>query len=148
MGNNPEYIERLRARAAHSDRVRFPAPLPYAELVARLNHYDVGLPVNPPTTFSERWALPNKFFDYVQARLGVVIGPSPEMQRLLEAHGFGATADGFDAASLTRVLDALTPEQILTWKNRADAAAHALSAEPQVRVWDEAIAKLLEGMPA
>lgn len=148
MGNNPEYIEMLRARAAGSERVRFPAPLPYAELVARLNEYDVGLPVNPPTTFSERWALPNKFFDYVQARLGVVIGPSPEMQRLLEAHGFGATADGFDAASITRVLDTLTPEEIRTWKTRADAAAHALSAEPQVRVWDAAIAKLLEGAPA
>lgn len=145
MGNNPEYIDQLRRRAAGSDRVRFPAPLPYQELVARLNEYDVGLPVIPPTTFSERWALPNKFFDYVQARVGVIIGPSPEMHRLLEPRGFGITADGFDAASITRALDSLTPEQIGVWKLRADEAAHELSAEPQTEVWDAAIAALLGG---
>ncbi len=55
MGNNPEYIDRLKQRAAGSARVRFPDPLPYRELVARLNDYDVGLPVIPPTTFSEKW---------------------------------------------------------------------------------------------
>jgi len=144
MGNNPEYIDRLRRRAAGSPRVRFPAPLPYRDLVNRLNEYDVGLPVNPPTTFSEKWALPNKFFDYVQARLGVIIGPSPEMRDLLDAHHFGMTADGFDARAITRALDALTPERIFTWKKHADQAAHDLSAELQTKVWDAAIDALMK----
>lgn len=148
MGNNPEYIERLRRRAAGSDRVRFPAPLPYRDLVARLNEYDVGLPVNPPTTFSERWALPNKFFDYVQARLGVIIGPSPEMRAILDVHQFGVTADGFDSSAITKALDALTPERIAEWKVRADESARELSAEPQTLVWEAAIEALLERPPA
>lgn len=147
MGNNPEYIDRLRKRAAGSDRVRFPDPLPYRDLIARLNEYDVGLPVIPPTTFSERWALPNKFFDYVQARLGVIIGPSPEMQHLLDIHKFGVTADGFGTSAITKALDALTPEEIFTWKVRADESAHSLSAGPQNIVWDEAIAALVKSSP-
>jgi hypothetical protein len=148
MGNNPEYIERLKQRAAGSDRVRFPDPLPYQELVERLNEYDVGLPVIPPTTFSEKWALPNKFFDYVQARLGVIVGPSPEMRPLVEEHGFGAVADGFGAAAITRALDRLTPEQIAVWKRRADDAAPALAAEPQTEIWDAAIDALVKRPPA
>lgn len=147
MGNNPEYIEKLRKRAAGSDRVRFPHPLPYRELIARLNEYDIGLPVSPPTTFSERWALPNKFFDYVQARLGVIIGPSPEMQQLLDIHKFGVTAEGFGTAAITRALDALTPAQIFAWKQRADESAQALSAEPQNKIWDAAIEALLKRSP-
>ncbi len=93
-------------------------------------------------------ALPNKFFDYVQARLGVIIGPSPEMRPLLEAYGFGATASGFDVGAITRVLDALTPEQILEWKLSADQSARALSAEPQIQVWEAAVEALMERTPA
>lgn len=147
MGNNPEYIERLRKRAAGSDRVRFLDPLPYAQLIARLNEYDVGLPVIPPTTFSERWALPNKFFDYVQARLGVIIGPSPEMQRLLDVHRFGTTADGFGKRAITAALDALTPEQIAEWKVRSNESAEVLSSGPQNAGWVAAVEALLERAP-
>lgn len=148
MGNNPGYIDELRRRAGGSERVRFPAPVPYQELIARLNSYDVGLPVIQPTTFNERWALPNKFFDYVQARLGVVIGPSPEMVRILRDHPFGEIADGFDAESVTQVLDRLTPERIAAWKAQADASAKALSAGPQIAAWEAAIRALTEGRPA
>jgi hypothetical protein len=143
MGNDPEYVAELHARAAGSERIRFPDAVPYAELIPRLNEYDAGIHIVAPTNFNNRWALPNKFFDYVQARLGVIIGPSAEMQRILEAHGLGAVTDGFGAADLTRVLDALAPERVDDWKAHADAAARELSAEGQVELWGAAIAALV-----
>jgi len=144
MRNDPSYIVLLRERAAGSDRVRFPDPLPYQDLIARLNEYDVGIHVIAPTNFNNRWALPNKFFDYVQARLGLIIGPSSEMKRILDACGFGVAADDFGAATLTRVLDSLTVDQVHEWKSRAAAAARELSSETQVEVWDAAIAALAD----
>ncbi len=144
MGNDPEYIEELRARAAGSGRIRFMEPVPYQALIARLNEYDVGIHVVAPTNFNNRWALPNKFFDYVQARLGVIIGPSAEMRRLLDEHGFGAVAEDFGAGALTRVLDSLTAERIGDWKHHADTAAHALSSEQQVEVWGSAVEALMD----
>lgn len=143
MGNDPEYVAELRERAT-SDRVRFPEAVSYEQLIRRLNEYDVGIHVIAPTNFNNRWALPNKFFDYVQARLGLIIGPSAEMQGLLDAHGLGAVADDFDAPALTRVLDSLTPAQVHTWKSHAAAAAHALSSEQQVQIWGAAIDALSE----
>ena len=143
MGNDPEYIEHLRARAGDSGRVRVLAPLPYPELIPRLNDYDVGIHVIAPTNFNNHWSLPNKFFDYVQARLGLIIGPSPEMHRLLTKHGLGAVSDDFGAAALTRLLDSLTADEVLSWKNRASDAARALSSEAQMQVWDGAIRRLV-----
>jgi hypothetical protein len=141
MGNDPDYVEELRARA--SSRVRVLDPLPYDHLIRRLNEYDIGIHVIAPTNFNNRWSLPNKFFDYVQGRLGLIIGPSAEMQRLLEEHQLGAVSDDFGARALTRVLDALTPEEVQSWKANSAASAHALSAETQIDVWDSAIRNLL-----
>lgn len=147
MGNDPAYITELRERAAPSPRIRFPDPVPYRHLIARLNGYDVGIHVIAPSNFNNRWALPNKFFDYVQARLGIIVGPTVEMRHLLTEHSLGAVTADFDASSLTRVLDSLTPEQVTVWKVNADSAAHALSAEVQVEVWRASIAALMEEPP-
>lgn len=143
MGNDPAYVEELKDRAATSSRVHILDPLPYAQLLAKLNEYDVGLHVIPPTNFNNHWSLPNKFFDYVQARLGLIIGPSPEMVRLMDQHGLGATTTDFSVEGLTRVLNGLTPRQVATWKAKSHAAADALSAEAQIAVWDGAIRHLV-----
>lgn len=143
MGNDPDYVKQLRERVAGSGRVRVLDPLPYADLIARLNEYDIGIHVIAPTNFNNRWSLPNKFFDYVQARLGLIIGPSPEMQRLLIENGLGVVSDDFGAVALTRVLDSLTADLVHSWKAHATAAARALSSESQVQVWDGAIRRAL-----
>lgn len=140
--NDPAYLDEVRERAAGSDRITLHDPVPYDELSATLNAHDVGIHILPPVNFNNRWALPNKFFDYVQARLGVIIGPSPEMARVLDAHGFGAVTSGFTARDLTEVLDVLSPETVATWKAASDAAARALSGEAQVERWAEAIGRI------
>lgn len=145
MGNDPQYVSELRSRARDSDRVRFPEPVPYRRLISTLNEYDLGAHVVAPVNFNNRWALPNKFFDYVQARLGLLIGPSPEMERILREHDLGAVTDAFDAESLARVLDGLTPGRVNAWKANADRAAELLSAEAQVEVWGAALRRLAEG---
>lgn len=148
MGNDPDYITELHERAAGSERVRFPEAVPYRQLIARLNEYDVGIHVIAPTNFNNRWALPNKFFDYVQARLGLIIGPSSEMKRLLDVHGIGAVTDDFGTDAVTRVLNTLTTNLVHEWKSHAAAAAYALSSDPQVEVWGRSIEALVKRAPA
>jgi hypothetical protein len=143
MGNDPDYVAELRERASRSGRVRVLDPLPYAELIRRLNSYDVGVHVIAPTNFNNRWSLPNKFFDYVQGRLGLIIGPSPEMQRILEEKQLGAVSGDFGAPALAKVLDSLTIETVRLWKTNANTHARALSSESQVQIWDAAIRNAL-----
>ena len=144
MPNDVGYLDRIREAVAGSSRVTLHEPVPYAELATTLSTYDLGIHVIPPVSFNNRWALPNKFFDYVQARLGIIIGPSPEMARTLVEHDLGVVAAGFGADDIRHTLDALTPERVATWKQRAHEAAAALSAEQQIMVWDAAVAALTE----
>jgi len=141
--NDPGYLAELRALAAGSAHVRLHDALPYAELVRRLNGFDVGVHVLPPVSFNNAWALPNKFFDFVQARLGVVVGPSPEMARLVREHSLGAVTEDFTPEALTVVLDSLTPAQVRAWKHASHTAARNLSSDTQTQTWHRAITALL-----
>ncbi len=140
--NDPGFLDELKERAASMPRVTVHPPLPYPELIPTLNSFDVGVHVLPPTNFNNAWALPNKLFEFAQARLGVVVGPSPEMASYVNRLGFGAVTAGFDADDLTRVLDTLTPEAVVEWKRCADANARELSAETQLPVWKRAIDRI------
>ncbi len=103
--NHPAYLEELKAYAATSDRVRVLEPVPYADLVTTLNSYDVGVFLLPPITFNYRHALPNKIFDFVQARLGVVVGPSPEMAEYVRKYELGDVASDFTVDALREVIE-------------------------------------------
>ena len=143
MPNDPVYLDELKARVAGSTRVRVLDPVPYARLVETLNRYDVGVHVLPPLNFNNKWALPNKFFDYVQARLGLVVGPSPEMADLVRARGLGAVTDDFTVASLVATLDGLSREEVDAWRESSEASARELSAEVQSLPWLEAVTALV-----
>lgn len=142
-GEDEAYRATLAERAAGLDGVRIHPAVPYDRLLAVLNDHDAGIYVLPPVNFNNRWALPNKFFDFVQARLALVLSPSPEMAGIIREHGLGVVTEDFTAESLAAALDTLTPESVAGFKAASHAAAHALSAEEQVQVWDLAIAALM-----
>jgi glycosyltransferase involved in cell wall biosynthesis len=146
--NHPEYVERIRRHAEGSRRVRLHDPVPYSELITTLNDYDVGVFVLPPVNFNYRWALPNKLFDYIQARLAVLVGPSEEMAHYVREHRLGVVADDFSAEALARAIDALDPEEVRRMKLASHEAAPEVSAERQQHVWEAAVDRLLAGPEA
>jgi hypothetical protein len=128
--------------------IRFRDPVPYSQLVATLSEYDVSLVFLPPTNFNLKNALPNKFFEAVQARIGLIVGPSPAMVALVEQYGLGAVTADFSADSLRTTLHGLTAEKISEWKRAADAAARPLSAESQVLAWQKAVEEIVTSQTA
>ncbi|MGO0576765.1 glycosyltransferase family 1 protein [Ornithinimicrobium panacihumi] len=137
--NDPAYLAELRERATGMDGVTVHDPVAPHELNGVLAEADLGVFVLPPDNFNYLWSLPNKVFDFVQARLGLVVGPSPEMAALVRRHGLGVVTDDFSAAGLAQALDRLSTEEIATFKAASHRAAHELSAERQVHGWTRAI---------
>jgi hypothetical protein len=93
------------------------------------NRPSIGLFLLDPTAFNYRMALPNKLFEFIQARLVVAIWPSPEMARIVEAHGLGIVSDQFSVESAAAQLNALTTEDIVRFKQNSDLAAGVYCAE-------------------
>ncbi|GGD72151.1 glycosyltransferase family 1 protein [Microbacterium murale] len=138
--NTPAYVSKLEALALElGPRVRMIPPVAHENLLQTLNSFDVGIHVLPPTVTNQALALPNKFFDFVQARLGIIIGPTPGMARLINEHDLGTVTSGFEVEDIRATLDALTAARVSEWKRAADRASEVLSSATQLPVWAKAI---------
>ncbi|WP_238335643.1 glycosyltransferase [Serinicoccus kebangsaanensis] len=147
--NDPGHLAELRERAGASGGVvTVRDAVPYADLVGVLNRHDVGIHVLPPLSFNNTNALPNKVFDYVQARLGLLVGPSPEMAKLVTGHGLGVVADGFDVHAVTAAVAAVGDGRVADLKDAAAAAAEGLSDEHQSRRWVESVRSIVRSAAA
>jgi len=139
---NPGYMRELRERAAADPRIGFVPPVPMGEICRALNSYDLGLYLLKPVNFNHEHALPNKFFEFMQARLAVAIGPSPEMARLLHLHGFGIVAGSFEPAALATALSAITDADLARYKQAADIAARCVNFDTGAHVLLEEVRRL------
>jgi glycosyltransferase involved in cell wall biosynthesis len=140
------YWEELRQLAGTSPRVVFHDAVAPHELPSTLNRYDVGVFVLPPRTVNHRLMLPNKFFDFVQARLAIVFSPSIETTALIEQYGLGEVTAGFDADSLVKTLGALTTDSVARYKANANAAASALSSAADEAVQRSIVTRLVPAL--
>lgn len=112
-------------------RVHFVPPVPMMEICSAINQYDLEVMFFPPKTRNLELALPNKFFEAIQGRLGVVIGKSLMMEELVEEHGIGLVVGGWSAQDLAAGLNTLTAEQVAEYKRAAHRIAPDFSAESE-----------------
>lgn len=145
--SDPGYLRHLRKRAAGDSRIRFLPPVEMNSIPEVLNRYDIGIYILEPTNFNNALSLPNKFFEFVQGRLAVAIGPSPEMQRLATRYGFGIVARDFTPGALARELNALDTDRLKALKERAHEAAPELCLERFQHVLLRVVERAIQGAP-
>ncbi|MBR5016897.1 MAG: capsular biosynthesis protein, partial [Spirochaetia bacterium] len=76
-----------------------------------------------------KYALPNKFFEFVQARLAIAIGDSFEMKQYVKKYDLGIAADENSAEALAKEIIKLSKDDIMRYKQNAHKYARELSAE-------------------
>ncbi|OGQ99120.1 MAG: hypothetical protein A2284_06835 [Deltaproteobacteria bacterium RIFOXYA12_FULL_61_11] len=142
-----DYYESLRVHARADKRIGFPDPVPLHQVVSRLNSYDIGLILYEPRNFNLFHSLSNKFFEYLQARLALAIGPSPDMAMIVTRYQCGVISHDFRAKSLATALNVLTHEELVAMKQRSAAAAKDYCAEADQMVIKEIVHSLLHNRP-
>jgi glycosyltransferase involved in cell wall biosynthesis len=117
------YINELEKEAKYNCNVFFHEPVAYKDIISTVNRYDIGICYYEPTSFNLRHCLPNKFFEYMQARLVLAIGPSPDMSEIVMKFECGVISKDFTVRSLANELNALTRERINSLKQKSELAA-------------------------
>ncbi|PZX47694.1 glycosyltransferase [Algoriphagus chordae] len=118
MPTDESYFNKLK-KMAKGKRITFLNPVPTTEISAYINQFDIGVFLLEPVNFNYANALPNKFFEFIQARLAIVVGPSPEMSQIVLNENNGAVASTYDEIEVSDALNALTTEQIQEMKMRS-----------------------------
>jgi len=137
------HLAAIRKRAASTSRVTVHDAVPPETLPTVLNQYDLGVFLYPLKTLSHLYHLPNKFFDFVQARLGLVFSPAPEIEAHIGQYGLGLITSGTTADALVEALRDLTADDVMGFKQAADRSARALSSEPDRATQSALVARLL-----
>lgn len=116
------YISELRRRYEAETRINFCKPMPFSRITEILSGYDIGLFYCEPSTFNLKHCLPNKFFEFIHARLAVAVGPTPDMADIVDQYGCGVVASEFSVEAMTAALEGISPELLGTYKERSDRA--------------------------
>ncbi len=137
------YIEQLKEMSKGKSNIRFIDTVPSDKIVSFTANYDLGLYILEPTNFNNANALPNKLFEFIQSRLGIAIGPSPEMKRIVEVNGIGIVANDFLPETLAGLLNKLTFDDINRFKDNTHQLARKLNATNNMELLVSEINKLL-----
>lgn len=122
--------------------IHFINPVAFSEISQKLNEYDIGVFILEPHNFNYKYALPNKLFEFIQARLAIAIGPSIEMAKIINQYDLGVVSETFAPKLLAKKIAALTPEKLMEHKKNSDKYAKLLSAESNILKISDFVAKL------
>ena len=133
LGAEGAYAERLREHSAIcglKERVHFLPPAPLEALLSYTSQADVGVSLLEDSCENHRLALPNKLFEYVAARVPVVVSNLPEMGRLVRERGIGWSVNSADPESVAAGLRAaISSRGDQSLHHRLEAAAAELNWE-------------------
>jgi glycosyltransferase involved in cell wall biosynthesis len=126
-------LERSAQAAGVADRVTIAPAVPMTELVQAAAAADIGLFAPPSRSKQNRYALPNKFFEYIQAGLALCIGDLPDMAPLLREKELGLGVTECTPAAIAATLNAFDRPAIERFKANSRKAAEELNWQVEQR---------------
>jgi len=99
---------------------------------------DLGISLEEDRGLNYRYALPNKLFDYIQARVPVLCSALPEMTRIVNTYGVGITTVERNPQKLAGIIRYMLDERSEgAWREALDQAAAELCWENESKVYLE-----------
>ena len=137
-----EYFEKLVSKYASQKRIIFSETVAVKQISKHINQFDIGLFYLEPVNYNWKHALPNKLFEFVQARLAVIISPNPDMKKLVEHYNLGWVTADFTLESLTTTINSVSTEKIRDYKDNSQKHAKELSSIKTKQLMLESVDRL------
>jgi glycosyltransferase involved in cell wall biosynthesis len=126
----------VRAAAAKHVNIHFAEAVSPDQVLAYTAGADVGIHGGENICLSYYYSLPNKFFEYLAAGLGVMVPDWPEVGRIIRDTGAGWVVQGDEDEDWLRAVTALTWDDVRARKKNARRAAPNFS-------WDAEAERLI-----
>lgn len=133
-GDIRQDLVKLASENRLEDRVKFPGRKPFHELAAITTSASLGISLEEQAGMNYYYALPNKLFDYIQARIPVLVSAFPEMKNIVETYRIGICLDNPSPQSIAIAARQLIEDKALRaeWMGNLEKAANELCWEKEV----------------
>lgn len=111
------------------------------------NDYDIGFIYIPQHNHNLLATIPNKFFEYIQSRLALLLPPIESLQSITEKYDNAIISHDFSLDSLAHALNTLSTEEISQKKQNSHIAALELNLNQNVQKIRNTLTELLEQTP-
>lgn len=125
-GDVLEEMKELTVRCGVEEQVLFVGRVPFEKLWKYTSQADVGLSIEEDLGLNYRYALPNKIFDYIQARLPMIVSDLPEMRKVVSQYGLGLILEERTPEKLAELILTLDEEKTAQLKSKLELAAREL----------------------
>jgi glycosyltransferase involved in cell wall biosynthesis len=133
FGDGPLHskLEDLVKEEKLSDRIQFMGRIPLKELPSFTALASLGLSLEENLGKNYYYSLPNKLFDYIQARIPVLVSGLPEMKKIVEKYNIGMVTDSKDPEFIAGIMKNMMgdDEKRMIWKKNLRIAAEELCWE-------------------
>lgn len=124
-------LKRMVGELHLEEKVLFMPRQPYPILSNLTYIADLGLTLDKDTNINYRYSLPNKLFDYIQARTPVLASRLPEVEAIIRKYDIGDFIESHQPAHIAdKVNQLLANQELLTkWRKNSNFAASQLKWE-------------------
>lgn len=137
-GDIKTHLENLVKKENLQNKVEFTGRLSIDRLKQLTPTADLGLSIEEDLGLNYRFALPNKLFDYIQARVPVLITDLPEMKAIVEKYQIGTITPSLEPQALAHAIsDALASKNYTTWCKNTEQASQELNWETEEKIIQE-----------
>ncbi len=135
LRDSKSYIDSLKGIAAEKapNKINFHDSLTPNKIIDYLSNFDIGIHILDNNILNHKFALPNKFFDYIAAGLVVAIGPSIEMAQIVRNYNLGIVSPSFAPEVIADNLNSLTPSNIKRMRQASLNASKFLNADIEMQ---------------
>jgi glycosyltransferase involved in cell wall biosynthesis len=135
LRDSKEYIDYLKRTASDiaPEKVHFHDPVEPNMIVNFISKFDIGIHILYDNFLNNKYALPNKIFDYIAAGLVVVIGPSTEMAKIVKRFNLGIVSPSFAPEVIAEYLNSLSPSEVRRMRQASMDASNYLNAEIEMQ---------------
>lgn len=123
LSNQKGFLESFAFEADSIPTLELVPPVSLGEIIPASRAYDIGLIPFKPSTFNLAHCMPNKLFEYIQARLAIIATPLRDLGRFVKENACGKLTEGFESEDLARTLLELQKDEIRFYKSQAHRIA-------------------------